>query len=87
MTVQLELLDRDWIESRTALVLSQMAGRVFTTDDLHQALGEPPQRNWWGVMLARLKGLGLVERVGYQPSSRPESNGRVVAVWKLKNTP
>lgn len=82
---QLNLLWRDWIEENTPCVLSTMAGKQFTSDDLHKTLGAPPQQNWWGVLLARLKNKGLVRRVGYKPSERTERNGGVIAVWEIPN--
>ena len=83
MTTQLDLLQRDWCDRSESVVLAQMAGRMFTTDDLHPVLDAPEHQNWWGVLLARLKNKGRVERAGYQPSRRPEANGRPVAVWRV----
>jgi len=39
------------------------------------------------VLFAKLKAEKRIERVGYRPSQRPEANGRVVAVWRVRRTP
>ena len=88
MIVQLELatLKRDWIEA----VLPEVRGIIasldeFTSDDLHERSGTKPEHvNWWGVLLAKLKNEGWIERINARPSRRPEANGRLVSVWRLK---
>ena len=82
---QLSLLDRDWATIHAPEVVSCMRGRTFTADDLHAILPEPQERNWYGVLLARMKCLGMVERVGYTPSLRPQANGRVVGLWRVSD--
>lgn len=84
MNTQLSLLDREWATVHAPTVVSAMAGRDFTADDLHAILPTPENRNYYGVLLARMKNKGMVRKVGYQPSLRPEANGRVVAVWRVK---
>ena len=87
MTTQLNLLQRDWCEQMEEHV-KIIFGRwnTFTSDDLHKSIEEPHHHNWYGVLMARMKNKGLVERVGYQPSKRPEANGRPIAIWKIKST-
>jgi hypothetical protein len=82
---QLNLLQRDWVNDSIPVVVD-FARSVpqFTSDDLHGLLPEPTEKNWFGVMLAVLKNTGRIQRVGYQPSERPEANGRPIAVWRLK---
>lgn len=84
MTTQLSLLDRDWITENVPLVVSRMRGRDFTADDLHAVLGEPPEPNWYGILCAKMRNSGLIVGVGYRPSTRPERNGGVLRVWRLK---
>lgn len=86
MTTQLSLLDRDWIEHSIPEVLRLMAGRTFCADDLHGILPPPEQRNWYGALMAKLRNQGLIEKVGYQPSARRAANGRVLALWVVKNS-
>lgn len=83
---QLSLLDRKWVQIHEGAVLEHMRGKPdWTADDVRSAIPDgPANRNWWGCLLASLKGLGLIERIGYRPSTRPEANGRVVAVWRVK---
>lgn len=83
MTNQLDLLQRDWCERAEPVILARMAGRMFTADDLHPILDPPEHWNWFGILMAALKRRGLVGRIGYQPSKRPEANGRPVAVWRI----
>lgn len=84
MTTQLSLFDRDWINIYAPLVISAMAGREFTCDDVHEILPAPDQLNHYGALLARLRNQGLIEKIGYRPSNRSEANGRVLAVWRVK---
>ncbi len=81
--VQLDLLQRDWCERMEGIVLLTMRGRTFTSDDLHGVLDTPEHPNWWGVLLARMKNKGLVQRIGYQPSTRKAANGRPIALWGM----
>jgi len=86
MTKQLELsgLKREWIddcESRVAIIGYALG--QFTADDLHGRIPKPEHHNWYGVLLAKLKNVGVVRRVGYRPSERQQANGRVVAVWEV----
>ena len=84
MTTQLSLLDRSWCNINSALLLTHMAGMEFTTDDAHKVLPQPENPNLIGVLFASLRCSGKIERTGYRPSARPEANGRVVAVWRVK---
>lgn len=85
-THQLELstLERKWIDASAATVLQLMRGAEFTSDDLHSVLEPPAHDGWWGALMARLRNTGKIERVGYRASERPERNGGVVRVWRLK---
>lgn len=83
-TTQLDLIKSDWIEEtlpRVAMMLPTLG--AFTTDILHERIKpEPTNRNWWGCLLAKMRNTGLVAKVGYKPSERPEANGRVIAIWR-----
>lgn len=84
MTTQLDLLEREWCSqlART-IVLNYNPGDCFTSDDAHQMIPEPGNKNWWGVAFARMKSLKLIERIGYATSRRASANGRPVAVWRV----
>jgi len=88
MTVQLELptVKRQWIEDGMEALphLTQGLPDLWSTDDLHPIMPRPEHPNWWGCLLSAAKNAGLIERAGYQPSQRPEANGRVVAVWRRR---
>jgi hypothetical protein len=81
---QLDLLQRTWCENAMPVMI-QVAKTFdcFTADDLRdfQSVPQPPHSNWWGVLIARMKAKGMIRRIGYRPSLRPEANGRVVALW------
>jgi len=83
VTTQLDLLKRDWCETATPIVLRMMRGMQFTTDDVHGYVNPPEHPNWFGVLMARMKNKHLIERIGYQPSTRPEANGRPIAIWRV----
>lgn len=84
MTHQLELaeLKRDWVQESSASFAALTLPAVWSADDLHGLLPEPQERNWFGVLMAALKNRGLIEKAGYKPSTRPEANGRVIALWR-----
>lgn len=88
MTQQLNLpltaLKREWIDRVALAVLRNMNNENFTVDDLHGLFADPEHDNWWGALLAKLKNEGKIERVGYKPSNRPERNGGVIAIWRIK---
>lgn len=84
---QLELSQqkRSWIEAAIPIVLECAAdGDTFCADKWHACLPVPYEDNWFGILAATMKRRGLIERVGYQASTRPERNGAVVAVWRRK---
>ena len=86
MTHQLELTDlqRSWVDEALAVIVRAKCDlpETFTTDDLHAILPAPEHPNWYGVLLAKLRNSGVVEKFGYKPSARKSANGRVVAVWR-----
>lgn len=75
-------IKRAWIENAAEQIVQIFSD--FTTDDLHEYFAEPMEKNWWGVLMAKLKNEGKVERIGYKQSNRKSANGRVVAVWRVK---
>jgi hypothetical protein len=64
------------------VVIEAMRGREFTSDDLRGVVEQPDNVNLYGVLFAKLR--PMLERTGYRPSARPERNGGVVRIWKLK---
>ena len=82
MTTPLSLLDRDWVSANLPLVLQgirQLGQDAFTSDDLRRFVSEEPSNvNLWGVLVAHLRALKAIRHVGYQTSTRPEANGRVI---------
>lgn len=85
MTTQLSLLDRPWVREQAQVVLTALQGKEFTADEVHGVVtSQPDNVNLYGALMARLRCTGKIEKVGYQPSKRPEANRRVVAVWRVK---
>lgn len=82
MTTQLDLIDSDWCARMEPVVLARLKGREFTSDDLHGIVEPPANPNLFGVLMAKLR--PHLERVGFRASSRPERNGGVVRVWRIK---
>lgn len=56
----------------------------FTSDDLHERLGEwtPTHPNSVGAAIHAAVSAGIIVRVGYRQSARPEAHARVIAVYK-----
>jgi hypothetical protein len=84
MKTQLDLLDREWCRRMTPVVLGKMHGREFTSDDLHAVVEPPDNKNLFGVLVAKMRCAGLIQSVGFKASDRPERNGGVVRIWRLK---
>lgn len=86
MTTQLDLLQRTWIEDSIPIVERAIRGlESFNGDLLHSILPAPPELNWYGILLCRMKRRGLIERIGYIQSTRPERNKGVIAQWRARN--
>ena len=85
MTNQLELseLKRSWCDCASPIVEQYAATHgAFTMDDVRPLLPEPEHANWYGILLSIARRRGIIERVGYQASTRAERNGGVVCVWR-----
>jgi hypothetical protein len=73
-----------WVD-QALLALRALAstGRAFQCWDLVDGYGlpEPSSTAAWGALMRRAKAQGLVRRIGYEQSRRPETKGSAVAVW------
>lgn len=68
-----------------ALEHEARTGRVFQSYDLvlRYGLPEPPSGpNAWGSLLGSAAKAGLIEAVGYAPSSRPTTAKSAVRTWR-----
>lgn len=55
----------------------------FTTDDIWDRVGEPPEPRAMGAVMRQAQRDGLCETTGsYEPSRRVECHGRPVRVWR-----
>lgn len=78
---QLALLDRGWISANMGTVLDHFRGKEFCADDLHGLLPEPENRNYFGVLMAKLSQAKKIKRIGSVPSQRPGRNGSWIGVY------
>lgn len=83
MTLQpMALENPDWAAEGLALIERMAAeGRRFSTDDLHEVIGEPRHPNQWGRLMRRAATLGYVEADGFMLSRRRSRHGAVIRVW------
>lgn len=57
----------------------------FTSDDVHEAVGDPVHYNSVGQVFNEAEHLGIIERTGeYKKSKRPSAKGRRIPVWTKK---
>lgn len=74
----------DW-KSRCDEALAGLAvtGDDFTSDEVHALVGEPPNHvNALGARFSAAVTAGLITQVGTRRSTRPESHGRHVRIWR-----
>lgn len=74
----------DWHEQAIAWITMRVA--PFSADDLIAAIGLPNasasnRNNAVGAAFTSARRLGYIRRTGWTTSTRPESHGRVIAVW------
>lgn len=73
----------DWLWSARNLIERLAAtGEPFTTDDVWQALPQPPEPRAIGALIRAAAKAGKIRRVGWRESSRPECHRRPVAMWE-----
>ena len=81
--LQLDTLRRAWVDESVAwFIAHNFQFDELTSDDLHGKLPEPPHANYYGSLLAALKKLGHVRKLGYRVSTRPSANCRPVSLWQ-----
>jgi len=81
----LEELDTDWPEDAIATIVALSIARyVFTADDLAADLRKPPHPNQTGAAFKAAYQQGLIEPVGYQPSTTRSRNSGVIRQWRRK---
>jgi len=76
------------LRGRRLLLEAMLAGDGrATADDIRDRLDLPRgiDPKVCGTIPGALAHLGLIERIGYQPSARPEAHARPVSVWQLSN--
>ncbi len=73
------------LRGRRALLAALLAGVEATADDVRDAVEVPDEINpvCLGVVPGLLARLGIIERVGFTESRRPDAHARPVSVWRL----
>lgn len=86
--IALAALDEEW-EERALSRMRYLAHLEdpFTAEDLIESVGlphesSPNRNNAVGALFTRLARKGIIKRVGYTSATRPESHGRVIALWQ-----
>jgi len=74
----------DWMEQARRTVLRLSEGRAFfTSDDVWEILGSPPEPRALGAVMQRLSREGKIQATReWRQSVRPECHARPVRVWK-----
>lgn len=77
----------EWHEAALAWMRRQPSGDLVTSDNLVMSVGLPNlsasnKNNAVGAAFTAARRLGIIHRTGWVQSARPESHGRVIAVWK-----
>jgi len=72
-------------QGRRALLLTLLAGRTATADDVRAAVKLPAEVNpkCLGAVPGTLARAGIIEPAGFQDTTRPEGHARPVTVWRL----
>ncbi len=83
LALPLSDLRREWIDTAGKIIISSPLAQ-FTADDLRSLVGDPPQPNWLGALMARLVNEGLAEEIGRVKSNRREANGRKVGLYRWR---
>ena len=82
---QLELseIKRVWIDDAHARFMARLFSiGTFSADDLRHYVEPPPEPNWIGCLMARLRNEGRIREVGRVRSNRPERNGAKISLWQ-----
>lgn len=87
MTTQIEmsLPATRWCDAAEAKIMREFPpGAHFTADHVHGILRDPPHHNAFGKLFNQMAKRGLIERVDFAPSQRPERNGGLIRVWRVR---
>jgi hypothetical protein len=73
------------LRGRRALLTALLAVGEATADDVRDALDIPPNIDpvCLGAVPVALARAGIIERVGYVPTCRPDAHARPVSLWAL----
>ena len=78
----------DWSSQARAWIAGLPWGVEFTSEDLTSAIGLPrseigkDRNNAVGAAMLHASKAGLIAKLHYRPSTRRESHGAVIAVWR-----
>ena len=71
------------LAAEATIVRLARSGVEFTSDDIHEAVGDPPaHHNAIGGLFIAASRRREIEAVGYRQSTRPVANARPVRLWR-----
>jgi len=80
-----------WSQDAAGWILQLRSGVPFTADDLVEVCGLPTEsdlfarcNNALGGVIKSLNNRGFIRAIGYRPSERVSSRGRVLRVWERR---
>ena len=74
----------DWDRSiyRSKILALAATGHPFVSDDVADGMPDLDHPNRLGAIMRAAAAEGLIEAVGYQPSTKPSRHGAIVRVWR-----
>ncbi len=77
----------DWASLARAHIIHTPTGTALTSEDVIDRCGLPHasdtnSNNAVGALMSAMARQGWIRRIGYTPSTRARSHGRVIALWE-----
>ena len=77
----------EWKENGLSIIASFREGMEITSEEVREWVGDPPTPNAMGGLFIGACRLGLIEKIGYRQSKRPERHAGVIGVYRKKANP
>lgn len=79
---KVEKRNHAWINRSIEIIQGMASGELLCIDDLRGKLFSlPSHHNAFGALMSAASKRGLVKRISYEKSRRPEAHSRMVATW------
>lgn len=73
----------DWAAKAERWFWSVSYLAIFTADDLREMVGDPPAHgDAMGAVFRKAHRSGVIQRVGFTTSTRPDAHGRALRTWR-----